>query len=335
MNAIGKVGVATARAGRDAWPEVPDNWYMLATSREVRSGRTLTRSIGTTEIVLARSPDGRDLSAFASRCAHMGCHLRHARVEAGGLRCALHQRLISSGGNFVGPNGQRSATLVQKSYPTAERYGMVFVWFGAGLPPDIPEPQLLAGETYAARPAGTFETATDWASLIANGFDMEHLATVHHRRLIEDATVTRPTADSFRLSYRSRVIGTRVIDRVIKRLSGNEVHATMTTWRGSMMFVESELGKRRSFSVLSMLPKPGGGTFERSAVGLRRPRASLTEGLQLRLTASLFRKFLSDDFQVLDGLRWHPPAHAHSASDRDSQALGDFFATLRQTGDMS
>lgn len=326
MSVIGTVEAASWSGQWQRPPVVPDNWYLMATSDELRPGRLRAAAVGGTEIVLVRTAAGK-LTAYAAHCAHMGCHLRHGTVEAEGLRCGLHRRLIREDGAFAESGG--SGSLVQTTYPVVEGYGAVFVWLGRGPAPDLPLPRLAPGESFAARPVGIFETDTDWVSLLANGFDMEHLASVHRRRLIEAAEVSRPTADSFRLSYRSRVIGSRMQDRMVKLLSGNEVHASMTSWRGSMMFVESRLGRRRSFFVLSMCPRPEGGTSVRSVVGVLRSRRGWFEGLRLRLTAAMFRSFLSDDFQVLDGLRWHPPAGSRATSDHHLQELAGFLSGLK------
>ncbi|NJM83857.1 MAG: Rieske 2Fe-2S domain-containing protein [Tabrizicola sp.] len=328
MSVIDTVAAAIPGGQWKRPPPVPENWYLLAASHALRPGKVLAASVGETEFVLMRSPLGR-LTAFAAHCAHMGCHLRHATVEPLGLRCALHQRLIHADGTFGHPEDGGGRPLTQRTYPLVEHYGAIFVWTGQGAAPDLPLPRLGPGDRYIARPVGIFETRTDWVSLLSNAFDMEHLATVHRRRLIEAAEITRPTVDSFRLSYRSRVIGTRISDRVVKRLSGNQIHASMTSWRGSMMFVESTLGQRRSFFILSMCPRTDGGTEVRSLVGAVLSRPGWLDALRLRLTATMFISFLSDDFQVLDGLRWHPPAAAGSAADRNLQQLALFLSGLR------
>jgi hypothetical protein len=43
----------------------------------------------------------------------------------------------------------------------------------------------------------------------------------------------------------------------------------------------------------------------------------------------MFRSFLSDDFQVLDGLHWHPPVSVQSASDDNLQQLASFLSALK------
>ncbi len=335
MSELRPLTLAPGAWGAEVAPPVglPDNWYMLATAAEVPQGAVLSRELAGRDVVLYRSRATQKVTAYAAACAHMGCHLRHAVGDKDGVRCGLHKRLIAADGAFVGQDGRAVKGLTQRIYPVTEAYGMIFVYSGAGEPPPLPLPRLLPGESYVSRPAGQFKGDAAWFSLVANGFDMEHLATVHGRRLREDAEISYPRPDAFRLTYRSRVIGNRLGDRLIKWISGDQVQASMTSWRGSMMFVESQLGARRSFFVLSMCPEAKGGTLVRCAVGVLQTRPKLTDRLRLWVTARLFRSFLSDDFQVLSGLNWHPPVQAHGLPDRQSQELGRFFRGLKQSGD--
>ena len=48
------------------------------------------------------------------------------------LRCALHFRHIDGAGHFIRPDGEPVTDLVQPTYPAEERYGVIFVYLGAG-----------------------------------------------------------------------------------------------------------------------------------------------------------------------------------------------------------
>ena len=119
MSVLGSVEAATWGGQWKRPPSVPENWYLLAPSAKVRPGAVLSTSVGGTEIVLMRSP-AKTLTAYAAHCAHMGCHLRHAEVEAQGLRCALHRRLIRADGVFQDPEGRGAHRLTQQTYTVLE-----------------------------------------------------------------------------------------------------------------------------------------------------------------------------------------------------------------------
>lgn len=296
-------------------PAFPAAWYMLAGAREVRPGRVLARSLHGHEIVLWRDASGA-VRAMDGHCAHMGCHLKHGTVTPDGLRCALHHRVIGADGAFS------AGGLRQRLWPVREHLGAVFVRAGRTDAP-LPQPSLAASGPVVTRFLGRFTFDVPWHALIANGFDMEHLASVHRRALQAPARVE--TEDGwFRLSYRSRVTGRSLSDRVMKALSGNDIGATMTSVGGPLMLVESDVA-RPSFSILSMLPRPGGGTEITALIGQRSGRL---DGPRLRLAGWLFKRFFQADVAIFDGLDWHLPARAANKADGDTARLWQYFCGL-------
>jgi phenylpropionate dioxygenase-like ring-hydroxylating dioxygenase large terminal subunit len=310
---------------------LPRNWYMLAESREVSRGKLVTRKIADREIALFRTQAG-VLAAFDGHCAHMGCHLRHAAVIGENLRCALHFRHIDKQGRFLRPDGTPSPDLRQPTYPVAERHGMIFVHVGGEPKHDLPMPDIVSAEEFMARPAGEFRTDTPWYALIANGFDMEHLLSVHQRELKEEAQVSYPDTWSYRIAYRTAVTGTSLADRVMKRMSRNDIRASMTVISGTTMLVQSHAGPSPSIFILSMCPQEGGETLVRGIVGLKAGRSRILDGLKLRLAQWLFKSFLARDYGIFEGLQWHPPAHRHSSGDRFTHQLYNYFMQIEGAG---
>ena len=310
-----------------ALPRLPENWYLLAASPALTPGTLLPVTLHDHDIVLYRATSGR-LTAYAAKCAHMGCHLKHAHPDADGIRCAMHQRLIGSDGAFRRPEGTASTDLIQPTYPVQEAFGCIFVWLGQGTPTDLPLPDIADHGPVLTRYAGHYDAEIPWFSLIANGCDMEHLASVHDRALREQPVVDTPAPGRFRISYLTRVIGTALSDRITKWLSGDHIRASMTVCNGSLMLVQSAVWKP-SFFLLSMCPDGSGGTRVRAAVGIAGQGGPLAR-LRLWLTARFFITFLAKDFEVMKGLDWHPPVHGHSFGDRTSQALYRYFAQLTE-----
>ena len=318
---------AEAIEGETAPAALPENWYILASSREVRPGKIVARTIGDRELVLFRTRSG-TLAAFDAHCAHMGCHLRHGAVVGERLRCALHFREIEGSGKFLRPDGTPSARLIQPSYAVAEKYGAVFVYLGAKPRFPLPAPDILDEADLLAEPAGEYRTKTPWYALIANGCDTEHLLAVHGRTLMEPPVVSRPDGQSFRIAYRTAVTGTAIADRVMRRLSGNSIRASLTAVGGTTMLVQSLAGPRPSIFLFSMCPEPDGGTRVRGVVGLKGHAKNPLDRLKLRAARWLFLSFLRKDFRVLEGLEWHPPADMLTSGDRTTRKLFDYFGEL-------
>ncbi|MCI2400567.1 Rieske 2Fe-2S domain-containing protein [Aliiroseovarius subalbicans] len=304
-------------------PALPANWYILAGSHELKPGQVLTRTLLDREYVLYRAPSGK-VATYAPHCAHMGCHLKHAEAADDSILCAMHHRKIGLDGAFLRPDGQKSRDLVQRTFPTQETLSAIFVFVGPGDPPPLPVPVLAANGPVITRFAGTLDSDATWFSLVANGFDMEHLASVHDRVLREDPLVEEPVPGAFRIAYHTRVTGRGLADRVVKWISNDSIHASMTALKGSMILVQSEVG-RPSFCILSMCPDGKGGTLVRGIVGINGARGTFWDWLRLRLTSKLFIDFLAKDFEVMKGLRWTPPAHEHTPGDAYSRRLHRYF----------
>ncbi len=314
-------------ASETAPAALPENWYILASSREVRPGKIVARSIGDRELVLFRTEAGA-LGAFDAHCAHMGCHLRHGAVVGERLGCALHSREIEASGKFLRPDGTSSSRLLQPSYPVAEKYGAVFVYLGAKPRFPLPVPDILDEADLLAEPAGEYRTRTPWYALIANGCDMEHLLAVHGRTLKEPPVVSRPDGQSFRIAYHTAVAGNTPADRVMRKLSGDGIRASLTAIGGTTMLVQSFAGPRPSIFLFSMCPEADGGTLIRGVVGLKGRAKNPLDRLKLRAARWLFLSFLRKDFRVLDGLEWHPPADLLTSGDRTTRKLFDYFHEL-------
>lgn len=74
------------------------NWYVLASSREIRAGEPFGRTVAGLELVAWRDGAGQ-LVVGPGACPHLGAPLASARVEQGKLVCHWHGlRICSTGG---------------------------------------------------------------------------------------------------------------------------------------------------------------------------------------------------------------------------------------------
>jgi len=313
-------------AGRKIAP-CPSTWYLAAASADLKPRQILALRIGETELVLYRDARG-EAHALAAHCVHMGCHLKTGTVIDDRLRCPLHFRQFDGAGRCRAvPGGRAEGAPQQPSYPLDERYGAIFVYIGDGPLFDLPMPHGLAHGDCASRVLEPFAFPLPWHALVANGCDLDHLQTVHLRQLKEPPTVGALPGRRFQVRYRTRVLGKRPADLLLRQLSGDDVRASITCFGGSLMLVESMIGRRRSFLLLSMLPQPEG-TVIRCLVGMPRGRWHLADEVGVRTAAWLFHAFLSRDVGVLEGQRLHRPEPLITAGDRYLAQLFDYFENL-------
>jgi aminopyrrolnitrin oxygenase len=300
-------------------PELPRNWYLLGPSAALRRGRLASHEIAGRQLVVWRDQDGGDLSAMAAHCAHMGCHLGQGKVIGARLRCGLHHRMIARDGSFAGGSALR-----QPVYPVRAFLGGLFVHLGGDSAPDGLEALGIGG--YAACYAGEHRFPVPWQWLVANGLDIEHLASVHDRQMLDPPSI-EIGARELRVRYRTRPTAPKLSDRIMARLGPDGVHGSIRSVGGSMMLVESRVGAREAFILMSFVPDSAGGTVIRAISGVK-AAPGVASRFAARIARALFRAFLFKDLGVLEGINWHEPAHADTLGDRYMQQVTTFFRSL-------
>jgi len=308
-------------------PACPQNWYLMAQSTELTHGGILARPLGDIEIVLYRGLDSGGCVAFGAHCAHAGCHLRHGRVVGDSLQCALHHRVIRSDGQFLAKDGSVLASATQFCLPVVERFGCIFVFAGRDTF-DFPMPDICALGPVSTRvlPPQTFPLS--WSTLVSNGMDIDHLQAVHDRKLREPPDFEQLNAYSVRLSYCARVTGDHISDKVMKWISNDRIRTSITWVGGSMMLVESPVGTRRTFVILSMCPLGGRGSTVRAVAGVTGAPDRISARMSAAVAAWLFHAFLKKDVGILAQMDWHEPDVHVTLGDSLMGGLCRFFRTL-------
>ncbi|HLH88460.1 MAG TPA: Rieske 2Fe-2S domain-containing protein [Xanthobacteraceae bacterium] len=315
-------------AARAVGPDCPQNWYLLAGSAELGRGGILARRLGGLEIVLYRGHESGRAAAFAAHCAHAGCHLRHGEVIGDHLQCALHRRVIRADGRFIAPDRSPLATAPQPCLPTIERFGCIFVFAGETATFDLPTPDISALGPITTRALPSRSFALPWSTLISNGMDIDHLQAVHDRRLREPPTLRRLDPYRMRLDYRAQVTGRHLSDRMMKWIAEDDIRTSITCIGGSMMLVESSVGRHRTFVMLSMCPDRNAGSTIRAVVGVPGEPHRLAARTAARVAAWLFHAFLRKDVGVLQGMQWHEPEDEITQGDALTRSLCAFFRSL-------
>src|SRR5205085_1059112 len=116
-------------------------------------------------------------------CPHMGASLALGDVVDGCLRCPFHHwRFAASGACVEIPRIERIPTTARHPpYPTIERYGYIWVWYGTAEPmfelPDFPALEAGSGDYVGFRFSD--ETTGTVRQLLENAVDYFHFLTLH------------------------------------------------------------------------------------------------------------------------------------------------------------
>jgi vanillate O-demethylase monooxygenase subunit len=162
-----------------------DHWYAAAWSEEVGRSLLARRLLGR-RVVLYRTAAGAPV-ALEDRCPHRSAPLSMGRLVDDGLECGYHGIVYDSGGRCVRVPGQDrippGATV--RSYPAAEKYGLVWLWMGEAAAADpakiIDIPQY--GQPGWTRSRGFTYFESNYLNICDNLVDPAHTSFVHRNTI--------------------------------------------------------------------------------------------------------------------------------------------------------
>jgi len=305
----------------------PQSWYLVAPSKSLRKGGVLSLEFLGQPLVLFRTSAG-VVHAMDAHCAHMGAHLGKGKVINDCLRCPLHHwtydgngrcatgfagpgnRNGDFGGCQTGPSPQPSPGVpgegvrgAQRTWPVEERFGNIFLFNGVRPLFEFPSFEFAPENELRTRIGRPVHLRCAWVALAANAFDMQHLSVVHGRELVDAAKVEHPDPHRLRLLYTSRVTGRGLADRITKWLSGDRIHVRITCWAGTILIVESQVGRAKTTMFLALTPS--GPIVTASPVfGTRRSRIPGLDRLKLRIISWLFSHFMYKDVSIVEDMRF-------------------------------
>lgn len=184
-------------------------WYVAGFADELAAGQLLARTLLDEPLVFFRAPDGR-VAALQDRCAHRFAPLSAGTLCDGGaaVQCPYHGLRFDAAGTCVhNPHGSgvipRAARV--KSWPVAERHGLLWLWAGDAAQADeslIPDLSAVTGAPEHATIRGYLPTACDYRLLADNIMDLTHADFLHAGSLGSGA-ITRAQAAVTDLGERS------------------------------------------------------------------------------------------------------------------------------------
>ena len=207
-------------------------WYCSALAEEV--GNTpLARIICEIPIVLYRTGSGK-VAALEDRCSHRQAPLSRGRVNGDEIECAYHGYTFDCNGTCVHVPHQDIVPQAAKirSFPSVERWGYVWLWFGLAakadptLIPDLPWTEDTSFRTVYFR----FDVGANFQLMADNLMDVSHTEFLH-RSSIGSQTGRKGQADQAKIELDCKVEGDRV--RFRRRVTNTSLGPIAARWAGS------------------------------------------------------------------------------------------------------
>ena len=292
------------------FPREPATWYVFCTSADLKKKPLSKRMLG--RRLVAYRTDRGDVTVLDAHCTHLGADLGRGTVVGDTIRCPFHHWRYASDGRCAAAAGcerpPKSAKL--RCYPAIERHGYVFFFNGPEplfqLPffPDCDE------DAFAASARFRFEMDCPWFMLVANGFDGQHFQAVHDRKLTSAPTVDCPGPFARRMQFKADVMGTTLVDRLLRRFVGKHVEISITSWGGPHVLVEGRFGRAHSRLLVASQALGADRTLSDVIVFARRVPmiwgGRLSDAVNLSVRRMFTQAFVRYDIDRLSGVRYQP-----------------------------
>jgi phenylpropionate dioxygenase-like ring-hydroxylating dioxygenase large terminal subunit len=162
-------------------PYLKNAWYAAGWSAELGE-KAIARTILDQPIVLFRGAHGNPL-ALTDACPHRFAPLSLGRVTGSGIACGYHGLEFDGHGKCVrNPHGKGavSSALSVRSYPLAERYGMIWIWMGdATLADESSIPVLPLDNAGLSWVYGQLHVSANYELVVDNLLDLTHVEFLH------------------------------------------------------------------------------------------------------------------------------------------------------------
>ncbi len=163
---------------------IPNQWYVVLGSQDVKRGKMLGVTRLGERLVFARDQEGKAF-CLRDRCAHRGAALSAGKLLEDRIQCPFHGFEYDTRGRGARiPANGRDAPVPDRfhvcSYPIHESHGFIWIWWGENPPTNLKEPSFfddIDGTFHSRMIVDPWET--HYSRAIENQLDAVHLPFVH------------------------------------------------------------------------------------------------------------------------------------------------------------
>jgi len=246
--------------------QIVEGWYFALPSKDLRRGQAKPLRLIGEELVIYRGEDG-ETRAMQAYCPHMGAHLAEGRVQGNSIRCMFHYWKFAADGRLEdipcssSPLPRKAAL---KTWPVAEKYGMIWIWTGPEARTPVPYvPELKDVETEAML-GNRFTKACHPNVVMINAIDAQHFFSVHPmaRRLAGKLRLEPYDRDTHNIEFRNSTPVPRnsLLNKVIAKLYRGPLTYWMSYWFGTTGSVTLGPDFLHFHIIFALRPTPDGQT---------------------------------------------------------------------------
>ena len=293
-----------------------ESWFPICLSREIPAGEIVGVDFLGGRVVAYRGATGiaRVMSAY---CAHLGADLSVGDVQGESVRCAFHHWKYNADGicesTKVGDPPPAGAWLF--TFPTCERYGIVFAYNGERprfAVPNFPYPDSELAMNISMLPK---VTPTDPWVLSCNTPDIQHIKALHNVTFDGDDPQDRVEWTDHSMLY----------DFKGRHAQGQPIEYRVGIY-GTNIFYQSGTIHGRWFGAMTPfgLPKPGQTRVFAIIAARKADSDEVSTAAFLKAVTELEMQVVREDLPVVNTIHFRP-----GTLTRSDRTLARFFQYLR------
>jgi phenylpropionate dioxygenase-like ring-hydroxylating dioxygenase large terminal subunit len=168
---------------------IPNQWYAILESREVKRGRPIGVTRMGEKLVAWRDRSGK-VAVMSDLCPHRGVALSAGKLIGDCIQCPFHGFEYDAAGDCTlipanGQNSQPPKAMRVKAYATRETHDIIFIWWGEPRPdedyPPLPWFANIGDDMVYSTIRSHWKN--HYARAIENQLDVVHLPFVHHNTI--------------------------------------------------------------------------------------------------------------------------------------------------------
>jgi phenylpropionate dioxygenase-like ring-hydroxylating dioxygenase large terminal subunit len=157
-----------------------EGWYWALPCGQLGKNKVKHITLLGRDLAIYRGENGK-VVAVDAYCPHMGAHLAEGKVEGNEIRCFFHNWKFDANGDCIEvPCVGKPLGIKIQTWPTAEKYGMVWVWTGDTPKHPLPFAPELEFDDCDVALASRFIKNCHPNVVMINAIDANHFNTVHN-----------------------------------------------------------------------------------------------------------------------------------------------------------
>lgn len=159
----------------------PVGWFVIAESKDVKSGEILKRQFSGKDVVIFRTESGK-AAVLDAYCPHMGAHFAHGgSIEGEDIKCPFHGFCFSTEGNCTktGYGTKPSPRAKVYSWPVQEKMGLIFCYYHPERKEPDYEVDTMESDEFTHYKIHTWNMRSNPAETAENSVDVGHFSHIH------------------------------------------------------------------------------------------------------------------------------------------------------------